>query len=318
MHFLQLLSIVAPIFVMTGSGVLLRHLGWLRREADTSLLKVGVNFLFPALIADTILGNTKLASISTLWQPPVIGFALILLSILITSALLAPLKLAPDTFRAGIVTSGMQNYGYLVIPIVQALYDRETLGVLFMHNLGIEIAMWTVVVWLLSNGREGSFWKHLFTIPVQAIVFSGILNLLHADRWLPTFVRESLHQIGQAALPIALILAGATLFDLAREHSTTPPPRSALFLACFARLILLPILILSSAFFLPRLLPIPTSLQQVLIIQAAMPAAMLPVVLCRHYGSDARFSLKIVLITTCASLLTIPLWLKFGIFLIPH
>lgn len=309
MNFFQILSTVAPVFAVVGAGVFLRLMGWMRAEADTTLLKVGVNLLFPALIADTILGNALLSRAGDLWLPPVLGFGIIAVSMGILYLLLLPLGLPQDTLRAGVVTAGVQNYGYLVIPLVEALYDRDTLGVLFLHNLGVELAMWSLVVSILSHGKGGGFWKHVLNIPVLAIAGSGLLNLAHAQDWLPVFLRKSMHMLGQAAVPVALLLTGGTLIDLFRQRSAGRTPFAGLSVVLAARLALLPVLILALA----RWLPMPAHLQRILVLQAAMPAAMLPVVLCRHHHSDARFSLQIILATTAVGLVTIPLWLKFGI-----
>jgi predicted permease len=314
MNFLQLLQTVAPVFTIIAAGVFLRLAGWMKPEADSSLLNIGVNLLYPALIADTILGNSLLSRAGDLWLPPTLAFSVIALSMGLVLLLLLPLRLPSDTLRAGVVCAGMQNYGYLVIPLVESLYDRDTLGVLFLHNLGVELAMWSLAVSVLSHGKGGSFWKNLLNVPVLSIAASGLLNLVHAQSWLPLFLRKSLHVLGQAAIPLALLLTGATLIDLARQRSSGPTPIAALGLSLVARLALLPLLMLALA----RWLPMPQALQRILILQAAMPAAMLPAVLCRHYQSDSRFSLQIILATTAIGLVTIPLWLRFGLHWIPQ
>jgi malate permease and related proteins len=57
-------------------------------------------------------------------------------------------------------------------------------------------------------------------------------------------------------------------------------------------------------------------LQRVLVLQAAMPAAVFSIVMARHYGGDAATALRVVLATSLLGLITIPLWLRFGIHLL--
>jgi predicted permease len=57
----------------------------------------------------------------------------------------------------------------------------------------------------------------------------------------------------------------------------------------------------------------PEALRSVLVLQGAMPSAMMPIVICRIYKADSRFSIQIILLTTLISLLTIPLWIRFGL-----
>jgi predicted permease len=54
-------------------------------------------------------------------------------------------------------------------------------------------------------------------------------------------------------------------------------------------------------------------LKRVILIQAAMPAGIMPIVLARHYGGETGVAIRIVLATTIASVITMPLWIHLGI-----
>jgi hypothetical protein len=308
-NFFDLLGIVAPVFLVLGVGFGLRRIRWMAPESDASVLKLGVNVLFPALILDTILGNPLLARPSVLWFPPLLAFLVIALSMTLVALLLVPFKLPRATVGAAVVTAGVQNFGYMVIPLVEALFDRETLGLLFVHNLGVEIAMWSIGVWVLTRGSGGALWKRLLSGPPVAILCSLLLNLLHAHEWLPVFVRKSLHMLGQASIPLALLLTGATIYDQVRDRQEGRAHYGALTLALVARVALLPLLILAIA----RWVPMEESLRKILVLQGAMPAAMMPVVICRLFQGDSRMSVQIILLSTAISLFTIPFWIKAGL-----
>ncbi|RFC44206.1 MAG: hypothetical protein DVB28_001142 [Verrucomicrobia bacterium] len=277
-------------------------------EGDGTLLKLGVNVLLPALIADTVLGNPLLTNASDLGFPPLLGFSIIVGSMGVVSLMLAPLRLPHQTSGAGIITAGVQNFGYLVIPLVEALFDRETLGILFLHNLGVEIAMWSIGVWVLARNQGGQAWKRIVNIPTVAILGSCLLNLVHANAWLPVVGRKALHMLGQAAIPLAILLTGATVYDQIRMSTQERPKYKALSLALLARMAVLPLLVLSIA----KWVPMTKALQNVLVMQAAMPSAMMPLVICRHQLADSRFSMQIILFSSALGLVTIPLWIRFG------
>ena len=78
--------------------------------------------------------------------------------------------------------------------------------------------------------------------------------------------------------------------------------------ACLLRLGVLPLLMLAAA----RWLPCPVELRRVMLIQAAMPCAVIPVILAKHYGGDPAMALRIILCTSAAGLLTIPWWIQLG------
>jgi malate permease and related proteins len=50
-------------------------------------------------------------------------------------------------------------------------------------------------------------------------------------------------------------------------------------------------------------------LRRVLYIQAAMPSAVFPIILARHYGGDPATAVRVVVATSVLGLITIPLWL---------
>lgn len=311
MSYLTLLGAVAPVFVILVAGYSLRRLGWLTAEADRSLLQVGVNFLYPCLIADTILGNPALSKFGNLVVPPIIGFGTVAGGFLICLLVGKALRLEPATRRSFSFTTGLYNYGYLPIPLVQAFYNRETLGVLFTFNLGVEIALWTVGIWILSGASGKDAWRNILNVPILAILASVILNLAGAHAWMPRFVGTTMHMLGQSAIPLALLLTGATLADLV-AHGNLIGQRVPLIASNLLRLAILPLAFLALA----KAIPMSAPLQRILVIQAAMPAAMIPIILAKHYKADSAHALQIVLSSTLLGLLTIPLWLRFGFWLL--
>jgi predicted permease len=60
-------------------------------------------------------------------------------------------------------------------------------------------------------------------------------------------------------------------------------------------------------------LPLSIELKRVLVVQAAMPAGVMPIIIARHYGGQPLTAVQIVLGTTILALLTIPLWLRVGL-----
>ena len=79
-------------------------------------------------------------------------------------------------------------------------------------------------------------------------------------------------------------------------------------LAVLLRIGVLPVLFL----LLAKHVPMTVEHQRVLVIEAAMPAAVFPVVLAKLYGGDPATAVRVVLATAAVSLVTIPLWLKYG------
>jgi predicted permease len=207
------LNAVLPIFGVMCIGLLLRRVNWLTEEADHSLLRITVNVLYPCLILDSILGNEGLKHFGTILVGPVLGF--------VTSAGGCFVALACARFfgvteakqrRAFAYTVGIFNYGYIPIPLVQLLFDRATLGVLFLFILGVEVALWTVGLIILTGAaREG--WRKLLNPPVIAVLAGLALNFSGALPFVPKFPLVTVKMLGASAIPLALIMIGATVAD---------------------------------------------------------------------------------------------------------
>lgn len=287
----------------------MRERKWLTEDADRSLFKVTVNVLMPALIVDSVLHNQALKQVGTVVLAPIVGFISIALGMLIALlfARTAALKdrKAVATF---VLCAGLYNYGYVPVPLVRVLFPPDTLGVLFAHNLGVEIALWTLGLMALGASGSGNVWRNMLNAPVLAIFVSLALNFLGADKIIPEFILLTAKLLGQCAVPMGLILIGATMADHLHEFKTGWGWRVILS-SCVVRLGVAPMLFVVVA----RYLPCSVELKRVIVVQAAMPAATFPILLARHYGGEPSTALRVVIGTSIASLVTTPLWIRFGL-----
>ena len=115
--------------------------------------------------------------------------------------------------------------------------------------------------------------------------------------------------LGGAMIPMALLLTGATLADCLGEMRKARSGTRTIAGACVLRLGVLPVFFIALA----RWLPCSVEMKQVLVVQAAMPCAMLPIVLARHYGGNTGMAVQIVFATTVLALFTIPSWIHWGL-----
>ena len=312
---LLVLMAVLPAFGIMGVGFWLRRHHWLTADADKSLMRLVINLLIPCLIFQSVVANTALRRPENLLLPPLVGFGMVAVGIAVSRAFarVAGLRTKPEQRTFAFLT-GLQNYAYLTIPLSVSLFDTNTTGVLFVHNVGAEMALWTVGLSVLTGAGLSGGWKNLLNAPLIALLLALALNFLGASISLPPAVNlagktvlTAVVWLGQSAIPMAVLLIGAIMADQVEEARGGQALR-VVSTALFVRLGLMPVLFLVLA----RYLPCSVELKRVLLLQGAMPSAVLPIMLTKHCGGDPRIGLQVVLGTSLVGLATIPLWIHFG------
>lgn len=297
---------IIPLFVLAFFGAWFRNRGYMDAKADATIFWLVINFFTPCLILDAILGNRALSNFQNVLVAPTLGYATVLLGIVFAKLFAKKIAFsATEQERTFTTCVALYNYGYIPIPIVMLFFDKEVLGMLLLFNAGLDLALWTVGFLLLagkSSMKEGA--KHLLTPPLLAIISALALNLLCGENPLPFGAARMLHMVGQATIPVALLLIGAMVCDHVPVVKSISPLRPIVY-ALILRLLFLPALFVLIA----HVLPLANELKIVLFIQAGMPSAVLPIMLVRQHGGDLSLAIRIVVATSVLCIITMPIWL---------
>lgn len=326
-EYLKILGSVIPLFLLMAVGAVVRRRKVLNEQADRTLLDLSVHLLLPCLILDHVMASEALRQGGNLIWSPLLGF-------FCTAGCIAVAALAARwwgfgnvaKFRTFAFVAGIYNYGYIPVPLVDALYGPNALGVLFLFNLGTETAFWTVGFALLEGHSLFSDWRRALTTPVRAILLGVSINLathwmgVHLDPatldavawgWPVKIVLSVIHLIGLCSIPLALLLIGATMADFWKEFRATSGV-GVMGLSLAVRNLICPLAFVLLAW----VLPISRELKEALVVQAAMPAGVFPLVLARHHGGNVGVALQVIFSTSAAAVITLPLWIHFGMQLI--
>lgn len=184
-----------------------------------------------------------------------------------------------------------------------------------------------------SAGGGTPWYRRVINAPAIAIVVAVILNFMGAETWLfgqttheITLADGTIHKevvrdffaarvmlfLGQCAVPLGILLVGATVADYfgqTRFRASWRPIATA----CVLRLGLLPIVFIIAAAFTPG---ISFELRRVLVLEAAMPAAVYPIILSRLFGGDPPTAVRVAMSTSLVGLITIPAWIALGMWMI--
>lgn len=314
---------VLGVYGVMGIGMLCRKGGWITRETSDVMFRLVVNLLSPCLIASKVIGNEAFQDSRNLYFPPLTGMGVIVLGVTVgwLAARLIPKRLSgiSTTRQIGTfaVCVGMLNYGYVPIPLLQDLYpgNDKLLAVLFLQNVGTELALWTLCVFVLFGRFERTALLKIVNVPSMAIAGSVLVTVIGFDQYIPLLVMKPIHMLGEAAIPISLLFVGAIIVDCIDRKQIAE--ELAYFtrlgiLSCFLRLFVLPIVIITAA----RYLPCSRELKIVLVIHGAMASAIFPIVMARLYNGCVKTALATVLSNTFVALITTPLWIAVGLHMI--
>ncbi len=301
----DVIASVLPVYLLMIAGAVLRRTGILPGEYDVPVMQLVYRVMLPCFMLDKILGSTVIKSGSVVVWSIFLGFGLIMVAILIGLAVGRLLGLERGTgMRTFALSSGCQNFGFTAAPVVEILWGSGALALLFVHNIGVEMAMWSVGVMMMSGERTFS-WRRLINGPVIAVTIGLTLVALGLDDQVTGSFRKGMSMIGVGAFPVAILITGCTMMDLVGKEKFNWRVISG---SVLVRLMLAPAAMLCAA----KFLPLTTELRQVLVVQAAMPAGLSSILVARLYGGRPAVAVQVVIATTVLSFLTLPWIITWG------
>ena len=107
-------------------------------------------------------------------------------------------------------------------------------------------------------------------------------------------------------------LTSSSATDGSAADPKAPSAMGVIAAGLIVRLAIMPVLMLGTAMAIARTIDPSRDLSIVLMLQAAMPAAVFPIVIVRLYERDTETALRVVLWTSVAGVVTIPFWIAVG------
>ena len=305
----DLLLLILPVFALIAIGVVLRRVHWIEGAAEGSLIRLVINLCMPCLIFESVAGNAALREGGNLILPPLVGFGTSVVTIALAYYFAKVIGLTVGTgARTFALAAGLANYGYLPLPIMAAMFGPDSRGILLVHNIGVEAAVWTVGVLVLSGLPLKEGWRRLLSPIVLSLFVAVGVNLAGLGGELPRWLTDLVHALAVCAIPLGLLMTGVNLANHVGEPRALFAPRVSVG-AMVLRLGCFPLLFLALA----RWLPCSVELKRVIIVQGAMPSAVIPIIIAQHYGGRPLTAVQVVLGTTALGVVITPLWLRVGL-----
>ena len=199
------------------------------------------------------------------------------------------------------------NIVFIGFPVLDAIFPGGK-GLFFAacYQIASETLLWSLGINILSADKKWNtkhFFKHLFNINTIAFLL-GLVFLL-AKIPIPEIVVKGMMGTGHATTYLAMVYIGA-LFYFINIKSLLHDYYA--YLLSFNKLLFSPLLVMGLIFLLVKLNWISLSFEAftVIVLQCAMPAMTVVVMLAREYNSDYESASRNVVVSTIFSLLSLP------------
>jgi predicted permease len=288
----DIIQIVLPTFFVIFLGYIV---GRFSRLNIAPVVDITLYIAIPALVIVSLLNKEiVLLDAAKIWGAAIIiMYGCLLVAWLVFSAMRQK--------HSGLyICVSMMNTVNIPFPIIYLAYGAVGLTAATLFYIPNLLSVYIFGVYTMAGGHWRTNLKEVFRLPVVYAAFLGLLlNFLNVN--VPSLIYNSLDFVSMMAIPLVLITLG---YNLSKVKVASFPTT---LLASFLRMGVG----LGIGVLVVWLLHITGVNRSVVILDAAMPAAAATAMLASKYDSEAGLVSSVVLVTTVASLVTIPLLLKW-------
>ena len=286
-------------------GALARHYGIIRREDGPLLVRMVIYLALPPLVF-LIIAEADLEL--TLLLVPVVGWVLYAILLGIASVSVRLWRMERPRAGAMVVATAVGNTGFFGLPLIAASGSGFSLPAAVMYDsLCTAVITWTSTVAIASAfGRpEGEprmprseLGRILLLPPNWALVLGLLVNVAGVGD-LPSAVERPMEILAGATLPLTMIYAGL-MIDFSGLRRLWPE-------VGYVTVVRLGLSAVIGAG-LAVAVGLEGDVLHTVVIMAAMPSAMMSLVLGTRYGLRSDVLAGAVVVTTLLATVTLPAW----------
>jgi hypothetical protein len=287
-----LLDDILPIFVVASVGFLLAR----RLHVDVkSISRITFNAFAPCLVFSLLVTS----QVSSAEFGRIVAFTVLLvLSIgLVARAVAVPFRLTRPQLAAFLIVVMFSNAGNYGLSVVLFAFGRDVLARAAVYFVTSALLMYTIGTFLASSGHRGgrAALRGLLQVPaVWGLAAAALVIWTGAD--LPKAVSRPVELLGAAAIPSMLLVLGMQFEKGAR------PERPGLVAAASGLALVGSPLV---GFLLAHVLGLTGLARQAVLVESAMPSAVITTILALEFDVAPRFVTSVVVVTTLASPITV-------------
>lgn len=313
------LNAILPIILLFVFGYILKHFKFFDITFFNQLNKYIFRIALPALLFYKIYAINDLGDIP--WD--LIAFALISILVVFMLAFISVSVFVKDDRQKGVIlqASFRSNFALIGIPLADALGGPETgqfIAVLFAFAIPLTNTLAVISLSVFQKDELGKInitymIKNILTNPLIIAVVLGIITLavrsiIPVNQGIIVFsierdvsiIFKPLSWVANTATPLALIALGGQF-----ELSLVKPLFKAIIHGTLWRIVIVPTLVLSTAYVLRNVYPSLMDALPALIALFCAPVAVSSVIMAHEMNGDDQLAGQLVIWTSIGSVFTL-------------
>lgn len=286
-------NVILPVFLIAGAGLLIMRF----RPLPAAPLSQAALYIFaPALSFQALAtSDVPVADIGRIALFTVgLQASLISLTWLVSRVMRLDLAITSSMLMGALFMNAI-NYP---LPVILLAFGQEALGRAVVFGVIESILVGTLGVFLASRSSAGlkQALLSVFKLPMGYAAIGGLLVSVF-DITVPKFAMETLRIMAGAAIPTMLIVLGVQLYQQGLRV-TLPHVVGAVALIRLGASVAI-------AYGLTLLLGMDPLTQKILLVDAAMPTAVITIVLATEFKGRPDLLTSVVMVTTVLSVGTV-------------
>ena len=297
---------LAKTFIIILPGYIITKLGIINKTHTAGMSALITNVTYPCLVIMAMQMEFSMRILNNCKAAVLIFLGAVVVALVVAKIVTKLVRLPQN--RAGIFAFMLVfgNTGFIGLPVLNGLLGSEAVFYGALCDSSYDIFMFTIGITLIRNSAAEEKMSTLQTL--KGLInpcFIGVLiglALFICGITLPAVIAEPMDRIGNVTSPLAMMVVGSHLANIRLRDLIT---NKHAYLVCLMKLIVFPLI----ALVIVRLtIGTGSLLASVIILEAAMPCAMLTVILSERYKADVEFASAGVMLTTLLCIVTIPLF----------
>ncbi|MDO4869014.1 MAG: AEC family transporter [Bacillota bacterium] len=296
---------LAKVFIMILPGYILVKLNLITKQHTEGVADIITYVTYPCLVITAMQMEFSWEILNNCKYVVLIFIGVVIIAMLISKLLTTVIKLPAE--QTGIMAFMMVfgNTGFLGLPVLDGLFGKEAVFYGALCDSSFDVLMFSIGITLIRQAAKGETKMGILEAMKGLInpCFIGSLLglcLFVAGITLPDLLGSSMDAIGSATSPLAMLVVGTHLGRIKFKDMFTCAPA---YIVCLLKLLVAPAIAL---ILVKLIIGGGTLFGTVIVMESAMPCAMLCVILSEKYRADVEFATKGVMLTTILCMLTIP------------